>query len=79
LFQPDIKTLIDLSLVFSSEDGKSPHFGGVPDMGSATGLGVKSLYLDDADLAPRNRWFCLERPEQIVALSEFLLRYVVTY
>jgi hypothetical protein len=43
-------------------------------MGSATGLGFKSLYLYNPDLATRYRWFGLQCPEQIVALAKFLIR-----
>jgi hypothetical protein len=72
--EPDIKPFVDLPLVFRAEDRESATFRCVAHMRSPARLRIKPLDLYDADLAVRNRRFDLQRPEQIVALSEFLLR-----
>jgi hypothetical protein len=72
--QSDIKSLIDLPLVFRAEDGESAHFRGSAHVRSPARLRIKPLDLHNADLAVRNRGFDLQGPEQIVALSEVLFR-----
>jgi hypothetical protein len=49
--EPDVQSLVDLSLVFRSEDRECADFRRTAHVGSPARLGVEALDLDDADSA----------------------------